>query len=98
MIQRMYCHACVKDFNIDIDMQADGNHVFKCFHCKHEHCRVVKNGEITSERWDSRNGDLGMVYYPAVGTSSLTNGSLSLYGYLMSDSWCNTSTAATSTY
>lgn len=72
MRQGMYCHACGRNFSVDMNMQADGNHVFKCPHCEHEHCRVVTNGEITSERWNQRNGDLYAVYYPRVYLSGET--------------------------
>ena len=91
MKQMMYCHACDKDFNIDIDMQADGNHVFKCPHCKHEHCRVVKNGEITSERWSQRNGNLGMIFYPTVTRTSTAT--VIYTDNFLSDSWNSTTTA-----
>jgi len=30
--------------------------VLECPNCGHEHCRVVKGGIITDERWDQRNG------------------------------------------
>ena len=36
-------------------MELDGNHVLTCPVCGHEHCRVVKGGKITEDRWDSRN-------------------------------------------
>lgn len=58
--QEIYCHACGQYVQFDIDLSLNGNHVFKCPNCGHEHCRVVDNGRITGERWDSRNG--GMTY------------------------------------
>lgn len=91
MRQNMYCHACDNDFSVDINMQADGNHVFKCPHCQHEHCRVAKNGEITSERWDRRNGNLGMVYRPIVYSSAYTSGG---YQSFAGDSWASSTTAS----
>lgn len=50
----MYCTYCSKDFIAELDYSIDGNHVVECPHCGHEHCRVIKDGEITGERWDSR--------------------------------------------
>jgi len=54
--QELYCHDCNNYVQFDIDLSLDGNHVLECPKCGHEHCRVVKNGEITDIRWDSRNG------------------------------------------
>lgn len=65
--QEIWCHNCNQYVQFDIDMELDGNHVLLCPNCEHEHCRVVKNGVITDDRWDSRNG---ATYY--VSTSSAT--------------------------
>jgi hypothetical protein len=54
--QEIYCHDCGHYVQFDIDLNMNGNHVLRCPICGHEHCRVVKNGEITDDRWDSRNG------------------------------------------
>jgi len=54
--QELHCHACDKYVQFDIDLSLDGNHVLECPECGHEHCRVVKNGVITGERWGQRNG------------------------------------------
>lgn len=88
----LYCHACDGEFSVDIDMRADGNHVFDCPHCKHEHCRVVKNGDITSERWDTRNGNAGRVFRPT--TSATTSGTLyyDSSSVFTADAWASTST------
>jgi len=40
----------------DLDFEIDGNHVLECPECGHEHCRVITDGKITGDRWDSRNG------------------------------------------
>lgn len=89
MKQSMYCHACQKDFSVDMDMQADGNHVFNCPHCRHEHCRVVKNGRITSDRWDQRNGLTGAVFYCSTSASTVVTGTGT--NYILADSWASTS-------
>ena|SRR5260221_14009768 len=54
--QELYCHACDKNVQFVIDLELDGNHVLNCPNCNHEHCRVVKEGFITDDRWDQRNG------------------------------------------
>jgi len=54
--QELYCHDCDRYVQFPVDLDMDGNHVFKCPNCGHEHCRVVKDGKITDVRWDSRNG------------------------------------------
>jgi len=53
----MYCHDCGKGFIAQFDLSLDGNHIVECPYCGHEHCRVVKNGKATSDRWDCRNPD-----------------------------------------
>ncbi len=53
--QEIYCHQCGKYVQFVIDMEINGNHILKCPGCGHEHCRVVKNGVITSDRWDSKD-------------------------------------------
>jgi hypothetical protein len=97
MKQNMHCHACSRDFSVDMNMQADGNHVFKCPYCDHEHCRVVMNGEITDDHWDRRNGKLGAVYYPTT-SSSTTSQAQQTYGstspsWYITNSWASTSTS-----
>lgn len=54
--QEIWCHACEGHICFDIDLALDGNHVLKCPKCGHEHCRVVRNGRVTRDRWDRRNG------------------------------------------
>jgi len=51
----MDCHQCGKQFIAQLDMSLDGNHLIECPYCAHEHCRVVKAGRVTGDRWDSRN-------------------------------------------
>jgi hypothetical protein len=54
------CHECGETIFADIDLGLNGNHVIVC-PCGHEHCRVVKNGRITSTRWDSRNSQVSWI-------------------------------------
>jgi pyruvate/2-oxoacid:ferredoxin oxidoreductase beta subunit len=53
--QERYCHGCGHYVQFNLDMELNGNHVLECPNCGHEHCRVVQDGKITSERWDQRN-------------------------------------------
>ena len=53
--QELHCHNCNNYVQFKLDMGLNGNHVLNCPKCGHQHCRVVKDGKITSERWDSRN-------------------------------------------
>lgn len=55
--QELWCHECQNYVQFDIDVSLNGNHVIVCPECKHEHCRVVKDGRVTEVRWDSRNGN-----------------------------------------
>ena len=50
----MYCTECSKNFIAQLDFGLDGNHIVECPYCGHEHCRVIKDGEVTGERWESR--------------------------------------------
>jgi len=50
----MNCTNCSKNFIAELDHSIDGNHIIECPHCGHEHCRVIKDGVISGDRWDSR--------------------------------------------
>ena len=74
--QEIYCHACDGYVRFKLDMSLDGNHVLQCPNCGHEHCRVIKNGIITSDRWDSRNGatyKVPMAYVTYTSSASTAN-------------------------
>ena len=71
--QELWCHACSRYVQFSIDLELDGNHVLECPNCGHEHCRVVKDGEITGIRWAQRNGPTIHV------TSGTTTSSTSIY-------------------
>jgi DNA-directed RNA polymerase subunit RPC12/RpoP len=49
------CSNCSKIFRMRVDFNVNGNHVVQCPHCGHHHCRVIKDGVVTSDRWESRN-------------------------------------------
>jgi hypothetical protein len=95
--QELHCHACDTYVQFKIDLSLNGNHVLNCPKCNHEHCRVVKDGVITDERWASRNDGTPTFQLQAYSTSSTStftmyaqnNDSASTYMY---ESWMNTAT------
>lgn len=90
--QTMYCHGCRKDFTVELDLSLSGNHVINCPHCDHEHCRVVQDGKVTSDRWDRRNGNNGAVFVATTFTSTTSSTATSTF---LTDAWSNTTTAGT---
>lgn len=50
----MLCTECHKNFIAQLDFIIDGNHIIECPYCGHEHCRVIKNGVVSGDRWSSR--------------------------------------------
>lgn len=98
--QELWCHNCSRYVQFDMDMELNGNHVLECPNCGHEHCRVVKDGVITDDRWDTRNGNTYSVSTTSA-TTSTTSVTLAYYtasastgtgAYLISDLWLNTMT------
>lgn len=53
--QELHCHACDRYVQFDIDTELNGRHVLQCPNCGHEHCRIVRDGAVTDERWGQRN-------------------------------------------
>lgn len=47
------CTSCKKMFIMKVDFNVNGNHTMVCPHCGHQHCRVIKDGKVTGDRWDS---------------------------------------------
>ena len=87
--QELYCHACERYVQFQIDIELDGNHVLHCPNCDHEHCRVVRQGVVTDIRWDQRNGPTYQVAYATFTMSSTTNCSSS--NYFLYTSWTSSS-------
>lgn len=54
----LHCHECSKTFVALLDYTINGNHVALCPYCGHEHFRVIKDGKITEERWNSSYGSV----------------------------------------
>jgi hypothetical protein len=70
MRTQLYCHNCDGYFNVDFDETINGNHIVKCPKCQHEHCRVIENGVVTGDRWDSRNPNVTATGYGWSSTST----------------------------
>jgi hypothetical protein len=87
--QSIICHSCNKEVSFTIDMELDGNHVFECPKCGHEHCRVVKNGEITDFRWDSRNETYRAKYVSIMVTGTASASANASYVWLSSGTACS---------
>lgn len=99
--QEIHCHNCNQYIQFDMDMSMNGNQVLRCPACGHEHCRVVVDGKITSDRWDQRNGD--SIY---IGTASVTSSIASTFSTyrtatattvtdnFLYDSWMNTTSTS----
>jgi DNA-directed RNA polymerase subunit RPC12/RpoP len=49
------CTECNATFIAQLDFSIDGNHIVECPYCGHEHCRVIKNGKVTGDRWSTRD-------------------------------------------
>lgn len=50
----VHCHECNKTFIAELDFDINGDHSIICCYCSHEHCRTIKDGIITGDRWSSR--------------------------------------------
>ena len=93
--QELHCHNCNRYVQFDMDMELNGNHVLECPNCGHEHCRVVKDGVITGDRWDSRNGD----GYTVTNTSTSATSTYTTYAFATTSTTSITTGATdTSTY
>ena len=101
--QELWCHACRRYVQFDIDTELEGDHVIDCPSCGHKHYRVVRGGVVTGARWGTANPPAGTMFYTATGTASTaastfgtysagataTNGTTFLYA-----AWMNSSVMA----
>lgn len=86
----LHCHQCHKGFIAELDFRLDGNHVLECPHCGHEHCRVINQGVITGDRWDSR-GNRVQVEPRSVWKSSVLQAQTSTAAAFIRSAWLNRS-------
>jgi len=98
--QELYCHECGNYVQFDLDLSLNGNHILRCPCCGHEHCRVVKDGKITDERWGSHNG--GNITISSSSTSYTSGSTYNANQYsslFIYSAWMNTvSTGTTGTW
>jgi hypothetical protein len=85
--QELYCHACDQYVQFVMDLSKDGNHVLECPNCKHEHCRVVKDGVITDIRWDQRNGPTHQIYTTTSSTTAVYTATSLTYFTSATSTW-----------
>ena len=84
----LYCHDCNKTFIARIDYDIDGNHVVECPFCGHEHCRTIKDGKVTGDRWDSRANTTKVEKRNVWKATDLKIGTTSASAFLM-EKWLN---------
>lgn len=93
----MNCTNCNKAFVAELDFSISGNHVVECPYCGHEHCRVIKDGVITGDRWESRhqrvNVDRRSVWKSSVIQATTLTASEYIRSAFMRDLWLNRSDA-----
>lgn len=90
--QELHCHNCDRYVQFEIDMALNGNRVIICPNCQHEHCRVVKDGIITDQRWDTRNRSNGVWITATTSTMTSMTTTSSSGSIWLSESWGNSST------
>lgn len=56
--QTLYCTECGRMLKFRTKKEKNGNLIIVCDGCGHQHCRVVINGAVTGDRWDSRYGSV----------------------------------------
>jgi DNA-directed RNA polymerase subunit RPC12/RpoP len=87
-IQRtdLYCHDCDKNFIAELNFDITGNHEIICPRCGHVHCRVIEEGMVTGDRWDSKYDNV------KVSTKTMWVGEgaqTSVASHFLRDKWLN---------
>lgn len=85
----MYCHDCGKDFIAVVDYSIEGNHEVICPHCGHQHCRTIKNGVVTEDRWSSRDNNIIRDGAERLWTSDSLKMKTSSTSKFLRDKWLN---------
>ena len=85
MRSNVHCTNCSREFIATLDLSLNGNHVIVCPHCQHEHYRVVRDGEVTEDRWRSS----AQVYFAVISTTVTFDASYTTSN--MTANWLNRS-------
>ncbi len=51
--QELYCTECGKYLEFKTKPEKNGKLIIVCDYCGHKHYRYVRDGEVSSSRWDS---------------------------------------------
>jgi ribosomal protein S27AE len=85
----MSCTECGKGFIAELDFSLNGNHIIECPRCGHEHCRVIRDGSITEERWSSKNGGQAAHKARTFWKSSVLPAQTSIAALYLREKWLN---------
>jgi DNA-directed RNA polymerase subunit RPC12/RpoP len=85
----MYCTECRKNFIAKLDFSIEGNHEIICPHCGHEHCRVIKNGKITEDRWSSKQHNTVVAETQRIWTHTVLKATTSSAAEFLRERWLN---------
>ena len=55
-MQELWCNECGRYLRFRIKPEKNGRLIIVCDHCRHQHCRHVRNGIVTDSRWGMKNG------------------------------------------
>jgi hypothetical protein len=83
--QELYCHACDRYVQFDLDLSVDGDYRLDCPNCGHDHYRVVKKGKITDVRFANYT-----TIYASSTTSTSTWDSYGGNSVFLYEAWSNT--------
>jgi len=85
----MRCTECSKNFIAILDYSIDGNHEIICPHCGHEHCRVIKNGKITEDRWSSKQHNTVVADVQRIWTHNVLKARTTSAAEFLRERWLN---------
>ena len=55
-MQELYCNECGRYLRFKTKPWKNGKLIIVCDHCRHQHCRWVKDGVVKEVRWGMKNG------------------------------------------
>ena len=92
----VHCTNCGGTFIAELDLSLNGNHEITCPLCQHIHFRVVRDGEVTEDRYRSSAGPTIVAFTTAttVSTAWVASSNASTGGFL-TGAWLNTTNIGT---